>query len=69
VSSNKFASVSLADLSLLLAVTVSATPRDYMLRKEAEMDEARKTAALTALVPFIGSAVYRAGPPLPQAED
>jgi hypothetical protein len=30
-----------------------------MLRNpEAEMDEARKTAALTALVPFIGSAVY-----------
>jgi hypothetical protein len=71
VSSSKFASVSLADLSLMLAVTVSATPRDYMLRNpEAEIDEARKVAALTALVPFIGSAVYCAlRPPLPQEED
>jgi hypothetical protein len=71
ISTSKFASVSLADLSILLAVTVSATPRDYMLRNpEADMDEARKVAALTALVPFLGSAVYCAlRPPLPQAED
>jgi hypothetical protein len=71
ISTSKFASVSLADLSILLAVTVSATPRDYMLRNpEADVDEARKLAALTALVPFIGSAVYCAlRPPLPQEED
>lgn len=71
VSSSRFASVSLADLSILLVCTVSATPRDYLLRNpEADMDEARKVAALTALVPFLGSAAYCAlRPPLPQAEE
>jgi hypothetical protein len=71
ISTSRFASVSLADLSLLLAVTVSATPRDYMLRKpDADIDQARKVAAWTALVPFLGRAVYCAlRPPLPQEED
>jgi hypothetical protein len=71
ISTSRFAAVSCVDISLLLACTVSATPRDYLLRNpDADVDEARKVAALTALVPFIGSAVYCAvRPPLPQEEE
>lgn len=71
VSTSRFASVSLADLTILLACTVSATPRDYLLRHpEATQQQAVLTAAATALLPFVGSAIYCVvRPPLPQAAD
>jgi hypothetical protein len=71
ISTDRFAAVSCADISILLAVTIAATPRDYLLRNpDSDLTEARKVAALTALVPFIGTAVYCAvRPALPQEEE
>jgi hypothetical protein len=70
VSGSRFASVSTVDLTLLWLCTVAATPADYLLRHpDQDEAQARKVAAFTALVPFLGSAVYCAlRPPLPQAE-
>lgn len=72
VSTSRFASVSLVDLTMLFACTVAATPRDYMLRNpNATQQDATKVAALTALLPFVGSAVYCAVRPslLPQQKE
>ena len=59
VSTSSFASVSLLDLAILYASIVALTPRDYLLRNpDASTAEANKVAALSALVPYIGSIVY-----------
>jgi hypothetical protein len=68
VSTSRFASVSLVDITLLYASSVYLTSRDYLLRKpDASVEEARAVAAATALVPVVGSALYCAlRPKLPQ---
>jgi hypothetical protein len=59
ITTSRFASVSLVDLSLLTACAVALTPRDYQLRQPTASDKEAWTVALaTALLPLIGSAVY-----------
>lgn len=59
ISTSRVAGVSMVDITILYAVSIYLTPRDYLLRKpEASEGEARAIAAATAVVPFLGSALY-----------
>ncbi|KAL7568694.1 hypothetical protein ACA910_021690 [Epithemia clementina (nom. ined.)] len=59
ITSSRFCAVSLFDLLLLYGFIIALTPLDYKLRKpEATDDEAWKVAGLTALLPYLGSAIY-----------
>lgn len=63
-TSSRFAAVSLVDIILLYASAVAVTPRDYLLRNpEATPSQAQQVALGTALLPFLGTALYCATRP------
>lgn len=70
ITSSRFASVSIVDLAILYASIVALTPRDYLLRNPtSDQATANKIAALTALLPYLGTAAYCLWrPSLPQEE-
>lgn len=58
LSSSRFASIASLDLTILYAVTTKAIADDYRLRVKDDASEATKMAFGTAIVPYLGAALY-----------
>lgn len=59
LTSSRAISASTLDLTILHVSIVALTPRDYMLRNpSADRATANKVAAVTALVPYLGTILY-----------